>query len=56
MGSVSSVGGSSNVPQQPQQEPTSNQNELQAMDAFSTMVQQLASLLAEAKEGGKNHG
>lgn len=56
MGSISPVGGSSNVPQEPQQEPSTDQNELQAMDTFSTMIQQLASLTVEVKEGEKGHG
>jgi|GEM_PF-4749409 hypothetical protein len=56
MGSVSSVGGGSNVPQPPPQESSTDQDQLQAIDTFSTMIQDLTTLLAEAKEGGKSHG
>lgn len=56
MGSISPVGGSSNVPQEPPKEQSINPNELQALDTFSTMIQKLASLAVEAKEGGKSHG
>lgn len=56
MGSISPVGGPPSFPEQPQHESLTNQNHLQAIDSFTQMIQNLASLIAKAKEGGHHRG
>ena len=56
MSGVSGVGGSGNIPQEPLKQPETSQNELDAINSFNNLIQDLASLTSEAKLGGKSYG
>ncbi|MEM8727364.1 MAG: hypothetical protein AAGE99_01425 [Chlamydiota bacterium] len=63
MSGLSGIGGSGHIPQQPPQQPPeqpeqseTNLNQTDAINLFNDLTQIIASLVSEAKLGGKGHG
>lgn len=55
MSSISGVGGSGQVPQKPPEHLETIVNQIDAINFFNDITEQLVSLASEARLGGKGH-